>query len=197
MRLCFCLKSLFLFPPCCPSLQVRGIILDPSCSGSGTVYTRMDHLLPSYKQPAARAGVAGADGKGRKQHQGSGREAEEVEEEEMEEVVEVVEEEGRQGEFEVVEEVDEGQGEEQEDFEGEQPDEEEEEDQEAMAVHGAEGGEDEAGMRRVEQLARFQVRHLGGRGRCRGAGSTHCTRSCLPASSCCQESALLRLPKSS
>lgn len=26
--------------------QVRGVILDPSCSGSGTVVTRMDHLLP-------------------------------------------------------------------------------------------------------------------------------------------------------
>mmetsp|Transcript_40301 Transcript_40301/g.89498 ORF Transcript_40301/g.89498 Transcript_40301/m.89498 type:complete len:538 (+) Transcript_40301:127-1740(+) len=36
--------------------KVRGVILDPSCSGSGTVFTRMDHLLPSHhvagqKQP--------------------------------------------------------------------------------------------------------------------------------------------------
>lgn len=28
-------------------LQVRGVILDPSCSGSGTVVSRMDHLLPA------------------------------------------------------------------------------------------------------------------------------------------------------
>lgn len=27
-------------------LQVKGVILDPSCSGSGTVVSRMDHLLP-------------------------------------------------------------------------------------------------------------------------------------------------------
>ena len=27
--------------------QVRGVILDPSCSGSGTGLSRMDHLLPS------------------------------------------------------------------------------------------------------------------------------------------------------
>ncbi|KAG1662267.1 hypothetical protein FOA52_002156 [Chlamydomonas sp. UWO 241] len=28
--------------------SVTGVILDPSCSGSGTVFTRMDHLLPSF-----------------------------------------------------------------------------------------------------------------------------------------------------
>ncbi|XVE53861.1 hypothetical protein DITRI_Ditri03aG0035600 [Diplodiscus trichospermus] len=28
--------------------KVRGILLDPSCSGSGTVAERLDHLLPSY-----------------------------------------------------------------------------------------------------------------------------------------------------
>lgn len=27
--------------------EVRGVILDPSCSGSGTTHSRMDHLLPS------------------------------------------------------------------------------------------------------------------------------------------------------
>ena len=27
--------------------EVRGVILDPSCSGSGTGHSRMDHLLPS------------------------------------------------------------------------------------------------------------------------------------------------------
>ena len=27
--------------------EVRGVILDPSCSGSGTAHSRMDHLLPS------------------------------------------------------------------------------------------------------------------------------------------------------
>lgn len=30
------------------SLQVRAILLDPSCSGSGTAADRLDHLLPSY-----------------------------------------------------------------------------------------------------------------------------------------------------
>ncbi|GFR46288.1 hypothetical protein Agub_g7844, partial [Astrephomene gubernaculifera] len=30
--------------------EVRGVLLDPSCSGSGTTFTRMDHLLPSYLQ---------------------------------------------------------------------------------------------------------------------------------------------------
>jgi len=38
---------------------VQGIILDPSCSGSGTVVSRMDHLLP--KADAAAAGAAGED----------------------------------------------------------------------------------------------------------------------------------------
>lgn len=30
--------------------EVQGVILDPSCSGSGTCYSRMDHLLPSQAQ---------------------------------------------------------------------------------------------------------------------------------------------------
>ncbi|GAX77818.1 hypothetical protein CEUSTIGMA_g5261.t1 [Chlamydomonas eustigma] len=34
-------------PECEEMSQVQGIILDPSCSGSGTIYSRMDHLLPS------------------------------------------------------------------------------------------------------------------------------------------------------
>ncbi|EFJ46755.1 hypothetical protein VOLCADRAFT_62249, partial [Volvox carteri f. nagariensis] len=34
--------------------EVRGVLLDPSCSGSGTTFTRMDHLLPSHTGPAAR-----------------------------------------------------------------------------------------------------------------------------------------------
>jgi len=29
------------------SLQVKAILLDPSCSGSGTAASRLDHLLPS------------------------------------------------------------------------------------------------------------------------------------------------------
>jgi hypothetical protein len=29
-----------------PLWQVQGVVLDPSCSGSGTVVSRMDHLLP-------------------------------------------------------------------------------------------------------------------------------------------------------
>lgn len=28
------------------AMQVKGVILDPSCSGSGTTVSRMDHLLP-------------------------------------------------------------------------------------------------------------------------------------------------------
>ena len=39
--------------------QVRGILLDPSCSGSGTTFTRMDHLLPSYRRTAAAAAGGG------------------------------------------------------------------------------------------------------------------------------------------
>jgi hypothetical protein len=39
--------------------QVKGVILDPSCSGSGTVFTRMDHLLPSFLE--AREEHGGAD----------------------------------------------------------------------------------------------------------------------------------------
>ncbi|GIL96554.1 hypothetical protein Vretimale_2342 [Volvox reticuliferus] len=42
--------------------EVRGVLLDPSCSGSGTIFTRMDHLLPSHRirgTAAARAGAAG------------------------------------------------------------------------------------------------------------------------------------------
>lgn len=30
------------------SLQIRAILLDPSCSGSGTAAQRLDHLLPSH-----------------------------------------------------------------------------------------------------------------------------------------------------
>ncbi len=33
--------------------EVRGVILDPSCSGSGTCHSRMDHLLPSKGQAGA------------------------------------------------------------------------------------------------------------------------------------------------
>ncbi len=33
--------------------EVRGVILDPSCSGSGTTHSRMDHLLPSKGQADA------------------------------------------------------------------------------------------------------------------------------------------------
>ena len=39
--------------------EVQGVVLDPSCSGSGTSHSRMDHLLPSKgyadaEQEAAR-----------------------------------------------------------------------------------------------------------------------------------------------
>lgn len=33
--------------------QVQGVILDPSCSGSGTVISRMDHLLPRPMAPTS------------------------------------------------------------------------------------------------------------------------------------------------
>lgn len=33
--------------------QVKGVILDPSCSGSGTIVGRQDHLLPSWATKAA------------------------------------------------------------------------------------------------------------------------------------------------
>ncbi|KAK9806991.1 hypothetical protein WJX72_009771 [[Myrmecia] bisecta] len=35
--------------------NVRGVLLDPSCSGSGTAFTRMDHLLPSHGSLGADA----------------------------------------------------------------------------------------------------------------------------------------------
>ena len=41
-------------------LQVQGVVLDPSCSGSGTVVSRMDHLLP--KAAPAVAATAAAEG---------------------------------------------------------------------------------------------------------------------------------------
>lgn len=31
-------------------MQVRAILLDPSCSGSGISAERLDYLLPSYKK---------------------------------------------------------------------------------------------------------------------------------------------------
>lgn len=34
-------------------MQVQGSILDPSCSGSGTAVSRMDHLLPAATSRAA------------------------------------------------------------------------------------------------------------------------------------------------
>lgn len=38
--------------------EVRGVMLDPSCSGSGTCHSRMDHLLPSKGQAAAEQEAA-------------------------------------------------------------------------------------------------------------------------------------------
>jgi putative methyltransferase len=37
------------------TLQVKGVILDPSCSGSGTTVSRMDHLLPGSSSTAGAA----------------------------------------------------------------------------------------------------------------------------------------------
>ncbi|GLI69443.1 hypothetical protein VaNZ11_014055, partial [Volvox africanus] len=42
--------------------EVRGVLLDPSCSGSGTIFTRMDHLLPSHRLRGAAAATTGATG---------------------------------------------------------------------------------------------------------------------------------------
>jgi hypothetical protein len=42
---------------CVYMVQVQGLLLDPSCSGSGTVYSRMDHLLPSWQTKHARQSV--------------------------------------------------------------------------------------------------------------------------------------------
>jgi len=38
--------------------EVRGVILDPSCSGSGTCHSRMDDLLPSKSQAGAEQEAA-------------------------------------------------------------------------------------------------------------------------------------------
>ncbi|KAF5830704.1 S-adenosyl-L-methionine-dependent methyltransferase [Dunaliella salina] len=45
-----CQDVLSLDPASPEFAQVQGVILDPSCSGSGTVFTRMDHLLPSIQR---------------------------------------------------------------------------------------------------------------------------------------------------
>ena len=33
--------------------DVVGVLLDPSCSGSGTAASRLDHLLPSHREAGA------------------------------------------------------------------------------------------------------------------------------------------------
>ena len=33
--------------------DVAGVLLDPSCSGSGTAASRLDHLLPSHRDAGA------------------------------------------------------------------------------------------------------------------------------------------------
>lgn len=38
---------------CIVRRDIRGALVDPSCSGSGTVRSRMDHLLPSFLQQGA------------------------------------------------------------------------------------------------------------------------------------------------
>jgi putative methyltransferase len=40
-------------------VQVKGVILDPSCSGSGTTVSRMDHLLPGSSNSNSGAAAAG------------------------------------------------------------------------------------------------------------------------------------------
>lgn len=44
---CTCVPHRVCVYICCVAQQVKGVILDPSCSGSGTTVSRMDHLLPS------------------------------------------------------------------------------------------------------------------------------------------------------
>ncbi|KAL6754555.1 hypothetical protein V8C86DRAFT_3164693 [Haematococcus lacustris] len=56
--------------------QVRGVLLDPSCSGSGTVFSRMDHLLPSWQQQQQ----AGHRRSQAAKQEGGGEEGPEVEE---------------------------------------------------------------------------------------------------------------------
>lgn len=49
----------------CGCREVKGALVDPSCSGSGTVLSRMDHLLPSFvnksKASAAQCAQAGQE----------------------------------------------------------------------------------------------------------------------------------------
>jgi putative methyltransferase len=42
---------------CMVYVQVKGVILDPSCSGSGTTVSRMDHLLPSSTAGPSSSGL--------------------------------------------------------------------------------------------------------------------------------------------
>lgn len=43
---------------------VRAALLDPSCSGSGTAFTRMDYLLPSSADRLKGGRARGAQGEG-------------------------------------------------------------------------------------------------------------------------------------
>jgi len=56
---------------------VRGVILDPSCSGSGTVFNRMDHFLPSVQRRQQQhdeiAEGAGGSGVPEDEHTDAGR----------------------------------------------------------------------------------------------------------------------------
>lgn len=44
--------------------DVQGLLLDPSCSGSGTSYSRMDYLLPSAADRPAGGDLQGVGGLG-------------------------------------------------------------------------------------------------------------------------------------
>lgn len=50
-----CMAAVALNP--CPDWEVQGILLDPSCSGSGTTFQRLDHLLPSYSADQGKDGA--------------------------------------------------------------------------------------------------------------------------------------------
>ncbi|KAG2499505.1 hypothetical protein HYH03_002452 [Edaphochlamys debaryana] len=63
--------------------QVRAVLLDPSCSGSGTTFTRMDHLLPSHRRQGGQA--ARGQGEGKAAAQAAAQAAEDDEDEEQEE----------------------------------------------------------------------------------------------------------------
>ncbi|XP_059665681.1 uncharacterized protein LOC132311670 isoform X2 [Cornus florida] len=50
-------------PFMCTTLEIRAILLDPSCSGSGIAIEILDHLLPSYSTAAWSLALNALEGK--------------------------------------------------------------------------------------------------------------------------------------